>query len=159
MSTREFGSFFEDRLDIVDLQRNLRWNQGGLCNASRCMVVVMMWCPLDVMMVMDWLAWTILRDASVSSVEWSGSVRYGEVILGLVVMMVVMVMAVSLAMLPGVDMRVYLLMMWRVVVMVTSMVVLVALRAPDARGCAPAIIAVRIKDILVLDSLYFSALL
>lgn len=123
------------------------------------MVVVMMWCPLDVMMVMDWLARTVLWDASLSSIERSSSVRYREVILGLVVMMVVMVMTVSLAMLQGVDMRVHLLMMWRVVVMVPSVVVLIALRAADARGCAPPIIAVRIKDVFVLDSLHFSALL
>jgi hypothetical protein len=131
-----------------------------LCNTSRCMVVMVMWCPLDVVVVMDRLARAILRDAVLSSIERNGSVRYGKVILGLVMVVMMMVMAVPLATLQDADICVYLLMMWRVVVVVVpSVIVLIALRATDARGCAPPIIAIHIKDILVLDSFHFPALL
>jgi hypothetical protein len=60
-------------------------------------MVVMMRCALDVMMVMYGLTWAILRKTVLSSVEWSGCVRWRYVILGFVMVMVVVVMTVLLA--------------------------------------------------------------
>ena len=53
----------------------------------------------------------------------------------------------------------YSLMMLIVVVVVPSVVVLVSFGPAGCRRCAPPIYAVGIKDVFILDSLRFSALL
>jgi hypothetical protein len=49
------------------------------------------------MMVMYWLAWAVLRETVLSSVEWSGCVRKRSVVLGFVMMVMVVVTSMLLA--------------------------------------------------------------
>jgi hypothetical protein len=61
MSAWDFRYFVKDGLDIVDLDGNLhRGYRGQWVGSGSMMVVVMMWRALDVMMVMNLLAWTAL---------------------------------------------------------------------------------------------------
>jgi uncharacterized membrane protein YedE/YeeE len=121
------------------------------------MVVVMMRCALDVVMVMYWLTRAILRETILSPIEWSGCVRRGNIILGFVmVVVVVMVTSMLLARTETTGFVKNLLVMW-CMVMVMSM--LVALGTTNARGCATPVLNVSVKHILVFDSLRFPALL
>lgn len=54
-------------------------------------VVMMVWCTLDVMVVVYCLTGAVLRKTALSSVEWSGCVGLKHFVVGLVMMMVMMV--------------------------------------------------------------------
>jgi hypothetical protein len=55
------------------------------------MMVMMMRCSLDVMVVVYWLARTVLWETALSSIEWSRCVGWRYVIVGFMMMMVVVV--------------------------------------------------------------------
>lgn len=59
-------------------------------------VVMMMWCALNVVMVVYLLAWAALWDTRLSSVDCSGS-REGRIVVGLVVMVMVVMVTVKVS--------------------------------------------------------------
>jgi hypothetical protein len=61
------------------------------------MVVMMMRCALNVVMVVYWLAWAVLWQTTLSSVDWSGCAGGRYFVIRFVMVMVVMMVTVLLA--------------------------------------------------------------
>tara|TARA_R110002003_G_scaffold41_14_gene2944 strand:+ start:2764 stop:2973 length:210 start_codon:yes stop_codon:yes gene_type:complete len=63
-----------------------------LIGSGRVVMVMVMWRALYVVMVVHWLTWSVLWEAVLSSVEWSGGIQWRYVVVRFVVMVVVVVM-------------------------------------------------------------------
>jgi hypothetical protein len=120
------------------------------------MVVMVMWCTLNVVMVVYWLTWAVLWEIILSSVEWSGGIRMRYVFIRFLVMMVMVMMTNLLAHTTASLVYMHLLVMWWMVMVMPGE--LAPLSSTDSRR-SPSVIAFGVEDILVLDSLWFPALL
>jgi hypothetical protein len=73
MSAGKFGCFFEDRLNIVNLDGGFYRGYLHLliCPRGVMMVMMVMWCTLDMVVMVHLLAWRALWEARLSSIDWS----------------------------------------------------------------------------------------
>jgi hypothetical protein len=129
-----------------------------LIGSGRVVMVMVMWRALYVVMVVHWLTWSVLWEAVLSSVEWSGGIQWRYVVVRFVVMVVVVVMTNFISENESVESRLDILMVWRMVVVMPRVNVLIPFRAPSPRS-ASSVVAFGVEDILVLDTLWLPSLL